>query len=138
MIEEEVHEEGIITNIDNEKVIITRSNTHVCTSCKIKGLCNLYKQPEITVFTKEKFNIGDTIVMIINPNTRILSSFIVFILPLLILFITYFISANLFKQTDEISIVISFLSLILSFFIITKINSKYSKKFDITIKKKEN
>ena len=129
-------ETGIIKSV-GDKIIVAKENTDNCNSCKMKMLCHNQSITEFEVITSEKFAIGEKVEIIINPYKRIFASFIVFILPVLILIITYYISFSLFFKSEPFSIVLSIISLLISYVIIKYINKKVDNNNDIKIKKLE-
>ncbi|MCL2065512.1 MAG: SoxR reducing system RseC family protein [Candidatus Cloacimonetes bacterium] len=136
MEKENIIETGIVKSQNENIVVITRENPDACRSCKVKATCNTKHEIDIFLETPEKYEVGEIVELIIPPNTRIFSSFIIYIAPLIILIISYIISIEIFKFNDSISIFISFLSLIISFFLIKLVNLKVKKNNDIKIIRK--
>ena len=133
----EIYEKGIVKSIQKNSVVVERISEGSCSACMIRNLCNIENQIEITIETQQQFQIGEKIYIVINPNARILSAFMVFIVPILIFLLFYIILNSLFGLSEVLSIGLSFLSLFFSFIFIKVANKKFEKKFAVKIERIE-
>ena len=133
---ESMSETVTVKAIDGKTLVIERNNPGACNGCRANLFCNMQNKSEITLETEDTFEIGDEVELLVSPQSRILSSFIVYIVPLLVLVIFYFISFELFNFSEIVSIVISFISLIVSFFIIKLFNKRFDNTNVIQIMRK--
>ena len=131
-------EKGIIKSINGKRVVIERIQEGSCSSCAMKGLCNIKNQIDISVETSESFEIGEIVEIVVSPQTRLSSSFIIYIMPLLFMIIFYYLSFNLLNLTETSSVFISFSSLAISFLLIKIIDKNTKNKSNVVIKKDYN
>jgi len=127
---------GTVVEINGDYAIIELDSNEACQACSIKSLCNINssKNLQFKIYNSKKAKLKDIVKFEIDPTTKILSNFYVFILPLIIIIITYFLSKNLFHLSEDISIIISVLSLIISYFIVKKINYLFKKNQTMKIR----
>jgi positive regulator of sigma E activity len=118
---------GTVKNLDKKTIDLTIDNHSTCNKC---GLCSHNKKQtsdkmiNIPFFDKN-IKCGDRVQISINTNTSILYAFIIFILPILIMIISYMISQIIYSE--DLAITISFTSLGISFLFIYLLN-KYIKQ----------
>ena len=130
-----ISETGIIDSIEGKNIFIVRENPPTCDNCKIKSMCNIQNKQKISIKTDEVYEIGEKIELIINPKIRLLSSFLVYILPVISLILIYYIANIIFKLSETISIIISFSSLFIVYFLIKYIDKKFEHNHNISIKR---
>jgi len=142
MNKNEVREKGIVRSISLKpkhesrwNVRIERISEDSCSACSIRAICNIENQIEISVDSDTKYEIGEIVYIIVNPMNRIFVSFIVFIVPVLLFFIIYFIASALLHFPESISIGVSFFSFLISFLILKCANNKFEKKNHVLIEK---
>ena len=120
-------EEGKIIRILNGKAIVEMETNEGCHTCGAKESCcsivgNRKRQIEIPLANnRDKLKEGDQIALSFQPRARLLSAFLVFMLPIIFLIVGYFIGLNLF-HTESKAILIGFVGLVISFFIIWALN----------------
>ncbi len=121
---------GIVVDIQEGNAVIEFSKSEACTSCKLKPFC-FQKSGDITKLTMRnelEAKIGDKIQFEILPSARILSSFLVFILPVLIMIGTYFLCKSAAGLSENLSILCSVGSIVIAFLLVKIIDNHIKKK----------
>ena len=114
---------------------VKKTNQDSCNACRIRHICGGENLPELTISTDESFQIGEIIELIIEPKMRVFSGFLFFIFPTLI-FVSFFcISFLVFTLSEQLSILVAFISLPLSFFLVVLYSKIFAQKMDISVRK---
>lgn len=127
--EEPKFEKGKVLETKNDFVTVEVKRSFECEGCNLESFCmkgNEDKtQFEIANTLEAKKN--DLVTFELNPRSRVLSSFLIFIMPLIILCMIYFITKNLLSFSENIAIVLSIAAWGLSFFLLKYFNSVLGK-----------
>ncbi|MBN2017302.1 MAG: SoxR reducing system RseC family protein [Candidatus Cloacimonetes bacterium] len=121
---------GKVVDIQKENAIIEFSRSEACNTCKLKAFC-FHKEGDVTKLTIKNdlgAKIGDDIQFEINPQMRILSSFLVFILPIIFLIGSYFLFKSAFGISENLSILLSIVSVAVAFVVVKLIDNQIKKK----------
>lgn len=121
---------GIVIDIKNEFAFVEVEKTQNCSNCKMKSLC-FNKGNEKTIFKIENrlnAEIGDKISFLIEPQIRILSFALIYLLPIFILIATYIIFRFAIKLSENLAILASIISLPISFIFLKYIDKILTKK----------
>ncbi len=121
---------GTVVDIQNGLAIVEYSRSDACDTCKLKAFC-FQKGGDVTKFTmKNNLNVkkGDIIQFEISPQMRILSSFLVFILPIIFMIGSYFLCKSAIGLSENISIVVSLISIAVAFIFVKFIDGQIKKK----------
>lgn len=128
---------AIVKKISDGKVFIEMQREGSCDGCAMHGFCSGHdKNFTHEVKTDLDLKVGDIVNVSIAPKTRILSAFIIFVFPILMLILFYFVSHSLLKLSENISILISFSGLVISGFIIYYLDKNIGKNIGVEITKK--
>ncbi|MDA3813574.1 MAG: SoxR reducing system RseC family protein [Candidatus Cloacimonetes bacterium] len=132
------HEDiAVVRKIEANIVQVEIERTGSCEGCAVSGICNSNNKIILhKIKTDLKLMIGDKVQVNIAPSLRVFSSFVVFIFPIITMVSFYLISKYLFILNEDLSIVISLLSLLLSGLFIYLIDKKFENKLSFTITKK--
>ena len=128
-------EKGKIKNITNNKIIIQMEVGAQCNSCEAKHSCcltdnELIRNIEIPITNyNHNLKIGDAITLLFKPKYRIISAFLMFILPIFMLILGYFIGFLIFKS-ENMSILTALTGLFFSFGFLWIINKILKKNKD--------
>ena len=116
---------GIVQNIIDDKKAIVALNLENCGGCTSYKSCSINEKGNNLIEAEyiEKLLIGDNVKIIFKPKARILSSALIFMAPLFILILFYYMS-DLFLKNENLSIIISFISFIIYFLILIPILKK--------------
>jgi len=117
-------EAGIVVGIYDGFIKVKRTAPQNCNTCRIRHICGSENLPEFTIKTNEEYKIGELVDIIIDPKGRLFAVTLFYIMPIIIFLCSYIISVYILKFSEYVSIILSFLSLGLSFFIVIEINKK--------------
>lgn len=131
----ENHEDiAVVRKIENNYVYVEVERAGSCEGCAVSLICNSNDKTIIhRIKTDLKLNINDKVKVDIAPSLRILSSFTVFIFPILTMLVFYLLSKYLFILNEDLSIVISLFGLLLSGLVIYLIDKKFENKLNFKI-----
>lgn len=121
---------GTVVDIQNGLAIVKYSRSDACNTCKLKAFC-FQKGGDVTTLTmKNALNAktGDTIQFEISPQVRILSSFLVFILPIIFMIGSYFLCKSAIGLSESVSILVSLVSIAVAFIVVKIIDGQIKKK----------
>lgn len=128
--EKPTNDTGIVVNIQDDFAFVEVEKGEICNTCKLRSLC-FHKGNEKPIFKiKNILNAkkGDKISFVIEPKIRILSSFLVYIIPIILLISSYCISKYCLHLSENLSILIAILSVALCFFILKFIDRIFIRK----------
>ncbi len=121
---------GTVVDIQNGFAVVEYSRTDACNTCKLKAFC-FQKSGDVNTLTmKNELNVkkGDKIQFEISAQMRILSSFLVFILPIIFMIGSYFLCKSAIGLSENISIIISLVSIVAAFIVVKIIDGQIKKK----------
>lgn len=120
---------GKIVNIIDGKVIVQIESGEQCKLCGSAHACMTLTQTTRQIeipYNNENVKIGDRVAIGFKPQTRLLSSFLVFLMPIIFLVAGYFVGDRLF-QRENMAILFSFLGLAFSFLMLRFLNKFFSR-----------
>ncbi len=121
---------GTVVDIQKGLAVVEYSRSDACNTCKLKAFC-FQKGGDITKLTmKNILNVkkGDKVQFEISPQMRMLSSFLVFILPVIFMIGSYFLCKSAINLSEKVSIIISLISIVVAFIIVKIIDGQIKKK----------
>jgi len=130
------HEEGVVVSVNDATVIIKMESCEECRACSARHACvaivdEAARTIEVPITREiEKLHEGDKVGVLFRPGPRILSAFIVFIVPLIFLIAGYFIGFRLYSNEGK-AILMSLIALVISF-VVVWVTNKFlvkSRKF---------
>lgn len=115
---------AIVTNITDQSVFVTIQNDgSQCETCPQAGGCSICTNPDKQTIVEGRYiqsenddmpiAVGDEVYIDIRPETRVVSSLILFLVPIAALFGSYKLS-TLFTQNEPLTIGISLIGLMVS------------------------
>lgn len=123
---------GIVTAIVGNRITVQIEKGGGCKSCGMKGLCGSDNKPIILHFTTDDiYNIGDKVKVSISSSIRILSALLVFIFPLIALFVFFFIGRSFLSELG--SIITGFAGMIIAFVIVKILDKRIAKRIDFQL-----
>ncbi len=121
-----------VIDIKNNNVILEMPKGGGCASSRMfKTTPHTFSLP---IPKDQKPNIGDIAIIEIDPKKSILSSFIIFIFPLLLFVPAYYLGLKISNNSQSISTLIGLIGIIIGLIIIFFINKKLNKFFTPKIK----
>ncbi len=129
---------AIIKEVKNGKYLIEILRNGSCKSCGLNGVCAGESAPSITQWVDSplKLETGTMVQVSIAPTTKLLSSFLIFIFPIILMIIFYAIAKFGFHLIENTSVLISLTSLLLSGFLIHLFDKTFGKKVKFIIEGK--
>lgn len=127
-------ETGVVVALEGRFAYIERIHLAGCKNCAMHGLCGSKDNPKLKFYNNIHLQVGDFVQININAGLRIFSSFIVFVFPIIMLFI-FLVIGMLFKLSEKISVLMAFGGLILAFLIVWMIDKYIGLKNKISLTK---
>ncbi len=132
-----IEHQGIVTEAGEKKIRVKISPELACESCKIKNICSVADTNEKYfdfINLKEKYEIGETVNLILKKSLAFKAILISYIIPLSIILISMF-SFTRFIKSEGILILITILIVVFYYFILWLFRNRLSEKFSLTISK---
>jgi positive regulator of sigma E activity len=123
---------GLVTAVNGNKITVEIAKGGGCEHCVMRGMCGTNATNLILHFeTDGSYEVGDKVKVCVSSGIRIMSSLIVFGLPLLALFVFFLIAR---RYTNEpIAVLIGFGGLLLAFLAIRLLDKKIAKRIDFQL-----
>lgn len=133
-MEAEVHQEdvGTVVRMNGRIATVELKRSGGCKGCSMRGMC--FSKNTDSVFELETdlaLEPGDKVQIEISARTRIMSSVLIFLVPVFFLFAAFILASR--WLTELPSILISFGAMALSFLIIRLIDRRIGQYLDIRI-----
>ena len=130
---------AVVQEVRVGKVQVKLPESVSCDTCAIKGFCHPNDKLKCHwIDTDLSFKVGDKVRIFISPAIRIVSSFIVFLFPIILMLIFYLMIKYLFSASENLAILGSILSLGISGLLIFFLDKKWGKKIKFEIIEKLN
>jgi sigma-E factor negative regulatory protein RseC len=120
---------GVVADIKGNEIIIRLYKETACAHCDSCSHETKFAR-EYTLTTDKPVQIGDVITLEVSGHTIIKSSLILYAIPVVLLFFGYYVGDQLLKFSENKSIAMSFLFLIVSFLCISLYDRVFKKKND--------
>ena len=137
---DDIHHSGIISEINNEKILVSIISHSACSSCKVKGMCNVSEMKEKIVEVNHQpeinYKIGEEVTVLMKKSLGSQAVLLAYVLPFLIMFIVLIVLVNL-TENEGISALISIAMLVPYFYVIYLLRDRFKKKFVFVIQKKK-
>lgn len=126
---------ALVVKIESDKIFV-QIVADSCENCAISGMCKVKDKVEsFKVEDASSYKVGDYVNVLISSGSRILSAFMIFIFPLLIMLGFYFMATLLFKFGEGYSIILSFVGLFFGGFLLWIFDKILGNKMKYEIKK---
>src|SRR6056297_3504819 len=137
MSEENIADVAVVKQIDGDNVVLEIEQTDSCNACAMHGICHAGDKKVIhKVKSDLQLAVGDRVKIFLEPGLRILSSFLIFIFPILIMVLFYLGSKLIFSLSENNAILVSIISLLLSGFAIYRLDKTMAKRIKFKIVEK--
>lgn len=134
MTENKQEDMAIVKKIEKDHIIVEMIRTDSCKNCALNGMCqSTGKAVMHRIRTEKEFQEGDRIKVQIAPKLRLLSSFLLFIFPILTMILFYLLGKFVLTVSEAFSILISLFGLLCSVVIIYFIDKKFTNKLNLEI-----
>ncbi|MBN2461596.1 MAG: SoxR reducing system RseC family protein [Candidatus Cloacimonetes bacterium] len=125
---------GTVITCGNGEAVVEISPGESCTNCKLVSICGGGTRPSrFRIKTGLALTAGDKVRISVTAGIRIISSLIIFIMPILLMIIFYLFSRFLLMFKENLSILISLVGLAISGLLIYILDKKYAAKIEFTI-----
>ncbi len=127
-------EKGIVKSYENGVATVVVGRTDACDSCMISGMCmGKDKTVEHRIKTDMSLKPGDCVRIEISAVARVFSSFVVFIVPILMMVLFFSVARYFLNVAEVYSILISIGGLIFSGLIIYGVDQMMAGKIRVEI-----
>ena len=136
---EQVNQEdlAVVKEVHPHFILVEMQRGEACASCGLHGFCHTADNPVThKIYTEETYRVGDLFQIEISAGVRIVTSLLVFLVPILLMILFYTVARFALNFSDSLAIPISFGGLLLSGLIIAVIDKKYGRKVNFEIKNK--
>lgn len=135
-----IEESGCVIAVENDMALIEIQRKSVCSTCSVNKGCGAgvlskvvgNKRFRLTAYNSVNANVGDEVIVGIDDNMLVKSSFAVYIIPLLLLFVGAWCGKSIagifaIQATEGISILFGMLGLVIGFIWLRHFSQKISK-----------
>ncbi len=135
MATEHTEDIGTVTSVQGRNITVEICKSGGCKTCSMHGICGSNNTPIILHFeTGDDYKIGDQVIVSVSSGVRILSSLIVFILPLIALLGFFLLGRNFTSELG--AIIIGFTGMLAAFIAIRLIDRKIAKHINFQLEGK--
>lgn len=129
---------GIVESIDGPHVRVKILQSSACSSCSVKGHCNISETKEkiIDIFDGEKTGcctVGQQVMVCGTTSMGMKAVFLAFVLPFLVLLAALFVTMRVTDGDEAISALVSLCTLIPYYILIYLFRNKISRTFSFTL-----
>lgn len=123
---------GVVKKFDNGVATVLMDVQGGCSSCGMHGVCGTNSNcTEHVIKTDIELEVGDKVIIYIDPSKRIYSALLLFIFPIVSLVIFYYIASSFVNETY--SIIWGFVGLVVAFMINRVIDRVWGKNITYII-----
>lgn len=132
-----IKHQGIVESIEENHVRVKIIQSSACSSCSVKGHCNLSETKEkiIDIYEKESdsFVVGQNVMICGSTSMGMKAVVLAFVLPFLLLFLALFVTMRITEGSEVISALVSLCTLIPYYIIMYLFRNKISKSFSFSL-----
>jgi positive regulator of sigma E activity len=128
---------AIVKEVGEKGVLVQMKRKGACRSCSLNMLCmGGSDKAEFRLQSDLSLKPGDIVRLHISPESRLISSFLIFIFPIFMMICFFLLSRYLIGTGERLAIVISLFGLLLSGIIINLFDRLSSNKISVEIVEK--
>lgn len=135
---EHIDHDGIVKEINGDKLKVSILSQSACVSCSLKGVCNPSDAQEKIFTIKSKnasdYKVGDRVNLTVSSGKGLLAVLLSYIVPVIIIFAILGIAINM-GYSEGISALFALGAMSFYFLILFLTRKKAEKSFSFTIKK---
>lgn len=100
-----IKEQAVIVKVDAHNIWVDKLNTNGCAGCQQKSSCStqalsqLLEKKSLRLINSDDFKLGDKVIISIDENILINASLLMYLLPLLALFVGTFLTDAFIEDT---------------------------------------
>ncbi len=125
---------GIVKDVKGKKVIVTTSKGG-CDTCPLSKICSLNNIEEVEAIAEDDLKVGDKVILHNSDFRLIVFSFVLFIVPLIVLVSVYALLGNALKEGIKILIALS--SMALYFVLLGMVEKRFKEQYILPRAKKK-
>ncbi|HNX00358.1 MAG TPA: SoxR reducing system RseC family protein [Candidatus Cloacimonadota bacterium] len=123
-----------VVEVRERKITVEVCPSSGCANCSMSGVCGGgNKNKYFTLETDLPVKVGDQLILQIHGGSEVISSLILFLLPIIFMIIGFVVGRFILHLTEGTSVLISILGLGLSFFVVRLIDHFYGKKIYMSV-----
>ncbi len=135
MSDEEIQDKGLVTAFADGIATVELVRGEGCQSCGLHGICFSKNTPAVfQIQTDLHLQAGDEVELWISSEGRVLASLLIFGVPVLFLILGFLLASQFLAELP--SIILAFLAMALSFFIVRCFDKRWDQRFKIEIERK--
>ncbi|HPS38186.1 MAG TPA: SoxR reducing system RseC family protein [Candidatus Cloacimonadota bacterium] len=136
MSSEPVQEDiGIVVEMTGRIARVELERGGGCKGCSMRGMCFSKGKPAVfELATDLDLAPGDRVSIVISPRARILSSLLIFLMPVLFLFLGFVLASRFMAELPSIGVAFCFMAV--SFLIVRLIDRKMGNHLEIRLGEK--
>ncbi len=135
MEETHIEDSGRVISVEGTIVRVEIERGGGCKSCSMRGLCFRKNSPAVFELHSDlDLQEGDAVSLEISPALRVTSALLVFAVPLVFLFVGYFVAAA--YLSEPAAILVSLLAAAASFMLVRSLDRQIGPNMNIRIGKK--
>ncbi|MBN1948392.1 MAG: SoxR reducing system RseC family protein [Candidatus Cloacimonetes bacterium] len=128
---------ALVVEVKKGFVTVEISRTGACASCGMSGICVGKNQAlRHRISTDMDLRSGDQVKLHISSGVKLLSSFLIFVMPIIFMILFYFSAKHIFGFREEFAIIISFTGLLVSGILIYLADKRFAGKIHFEIVEK--
>lgn len=136
-IDELCEDIALVIEVNSDSALVELEKKDTCKSCSASMFCmGSGSAKRFSVKTTQALKPGDRVKLNITSGTRLFSSFVVFILPVILMIIFYVGGKYLFTLSEDWSVFSAIIGLLFSGFIIILVDRKLGGKLKIEVVEK--
>ena len=127
-----IEEQALVTQLQGHLAIIEMQSQSACQSCELSGGCGTgslgrllgYRKKSLSIDNNHQLKVGDRVIIGLPEKYFLFAGFIMYLLPLVGLFVFAMISDFLFDATQWINVVASLFGLASSLMLTARLSKK--------------
>lgn len=125
---------ALVVEVNKGVVTVEIAKTGACQSCRLSGICVGKNQSlRHRISTEMDLQPGDRVKLHISAGVKLLSSFLIFVMPIIFMILFYFSAKHIFGFREEFAIIASFAGLLLSGILIYLADKRFAGKIHFEI-----
>lgn len=136
----EIEHTGVITSVETGKLHVRILQQSACSACHAKSACTTIDSQNREVIVENvdgNFQLGETVKLYGKTSDGLLAVLLVFIIPFVLILLSLFFFRYTFEN-EVFTALVSLLMLVPYYFVLSRLNKKFSKKFYFFVEKIHN
>ncbi|MFV0391376.1 MAG: SoxR reducing system RseC family protein [Paludibacteraceae bacterium] len=136
----EIEHTGVISSVETGKLHVRILQQSACSACHAKSACTTIDSQNREVIVENvdgNFQLGETVKLYGKTSDGLLAVLLVFIIPFVLILLSLFFFRYTFEN-EVFTALVSLLMLVPYYFVLSRLNKKFSKKFYFFVEKIHN